>query len=259
MSFPALRALYRTYLDLQNFAPEIQIKLFVRNDLNRRITVDGFVNLTHVQAKSTSIVWRDEDLYALLCRRIRQSDGLMRALGLDQRAGNEAVFARIFPPQVDAGDRKPTTWKWILSRIQDGNGVKSPRNLIDLVNEARKAQIQTEERGDRKKRRTGALIEAESLKIALGSLSELRVNDTLFAENKKLAGNIRAFKGEKAEQTRETIALILRKKGTAVDEVIGALMEVGFVQEVGSSFRISMLYRAGLQIKQGKAFTDDED
>lgn len=48
---PALRALLRTFLDLNEFK-NIRLKLFVRNDLFRRITGSSFVNLTHVNAKT---------------------------------------------------------------------------------------------------------------------------------------------------------------------------------------------------------------
>jgi hypothetical protein len=58
---PALRALLRTYLDLQAF-PRVPLKLFVRNDLFRRIIEGGFVNLTHINARKIEIVWDEDDL-----------------------------------------------------------------------------------------------------------------------------------------------------------------------------------------------------
>jgi hypothetical protein len=48
-----------------------------------------------------------------------------------------------------SGSRKPKTWQWILTRIRDGNGIKPPRNLIDLINKARDAQARREEREGR--------------------------------------------------------------------------------------------------------------
>lgn len=57
---PALRALFRTYLDLQPYV-RVRLKLFVRKDLFRRIIAGGFVNLTHVNARKIEIIWDDDD------------------------------------------------------------------------------------------------------------------------------------------------------------------------------------------------------
>ena len=69
---PALRALLRTYLDMLDF-PKIKLKLFLRRDLFRRIIAGGFVNLTHVNARKFEIIWDEEDLLNLLCRRIQET------------------------------------------------------------------------------------------------------------------------------------------------------------------------------------------
>jgi hypothetical protein len=69
---PALRALLRTYLDMLDF-PKVKLKLFLRRDLFRRIIAGGFVNLTHVNARKFEIIWDEEDLLNLLCRRIREN------------------------------------------------------------------------------------------------------------------------------------------------------------------------------------------
>jgi len=47
---PALRALFRTYLDLLEF-DRLRLKIFVRKDLFRKIIQGGFVNLTHINAR----------------------------------------------------------------------------------------------------------------------------------------------------------------------------------------------------------------
>ena len=112
---PALRALLRTYLDMLDF-PRIKLKLFLRRDLFRRIISGGFVNLTHVNARKFEIIWDEEDLLNLLCRRIRENKEFCSALGITEVA-NKAVFDNIFPAQVDVGKRKPQTWTWIMRRI----------------------------------------------------------------------------------------------------------------------------------------------
>src|SRR5690606_29954733 len=69
VEIPSLRALFRSYLDILDF-PRIRLKLFVRRDLFRRIIEGGFVNLTHVNARKIEVIWDEEDLLNLLCRRI---------------------------------------------------------------------------------------------------------------------------------------------------------------------------------------------
>ncbi len=107
---PALRALLRSYLDLQPF-DRVRLKLFLRRDLFRRVTAGGFVNLTHVNARRTDISWDDEDLFALLHRRFLENVDFIRALGSPTEPA--AVFDAVFPAKVDPGSRKPMTWTWI--------------------------------------------------------------------------------------------------------------------------------------------------
>lgn len=132
METPALRALLRTYLDLLEF-DRIKLKLFVRKDLFRKVVHGGFVNLTHVNAKRLDIVWDEEDLKALLCNRIRRDEDFMKRMQIEGPLSDDQIFNLLFPAQIDAGPRKPTTWSWMMSRIRDGNDTKPPRNLVDLV------------------------------------------------------------------------------------------------------------------------------
>ena len=76
---PILRALLRTYLDLLAY-PRLKLKLFVRNDLFRKIIQGGFVNLTHVNARKIEIIWDEEDLLNLFSRRVRESSDFSAAL-----------------------------------------------------------------------------------------------------------------------------------------------------------------------------------
>ena len=106
---PALRALFRTYLDLQAY-DHIKLKLFVRNDLYRKIIRGGFVNLTHINAKRVQIIWHPEDLHALLCRRIRECPDFLQCLGFSEETKDEELFSTVFPPQVDVGEKKSSAW-----------------------------------------------------------------------------------------------------------------------------------------------------
>lgn len=255
---PVLRALFRTYLDMQEFH-RVKLKLFVRRDLFRRIISGGFVNLSHINARKIEIVWDEADLLSLLHKRVRLSPVFMTNAGLSQAATAEEVFYRIFPEKVDAGDRKPTTWVWMMGRIRDGNHVKPPRNLIDLALKAREAQIRREDReptvttGDRERRNGGSsLISAEALKRGLDALSAQRVEDTLLAEAGENAYLIELFRNGKAEHNESTLAEVL---GSDYPKGVTYLIEIGFLEKAGPTYKIPMLYRGGLNITQGKAFS----
>lgn len=192
---PALRALLRTYLDLQAFN-HIRLKLFVRRDLFSRVVEGGFVNLTHVNARKVEIVWDQEDLFDLLCRRIEENRELMSELDLADKPREEA-FNAVFPDQVDPGERKPTTWNWMMSRIRDGNGIAPPRNLIDLASKAQDAQQRREAREERQYVSGEPLVGSDSLKRGLSALSSERVQDTLLAEAGEYADTSRASATER--------------------------------------------------------------
>jgi hypothetical protein len=252
---PALRALMRTYLDMLAY-PRIRLKLFVRNDLFRKIIQGGFVNLSHVNARKIEIVWEEEDLLNLFARRVRDSTDFVEAAGLRGLSDRE-IFDKIFPKQVDHGLRKPTTWTWIMSRIRDGNRIKPPRNLIDLIMKSREAQLRAEDRNPRQYSRDQVMIEPDAVRRAHRGLSDQRVQDTLLAEAADFAPTIESFRNGKAEHDVHSIAQLLAVPEANVRTIIKPLLEMGFLEEVGESFKVPMLYRDGLQITQGKAFSSD--
>ncbi len=256
---PALRALLRTYLDLSEFT-HITLKLFVRKDLFRRIIEGGFVNLTHVNARKVEIVWDEEDLYDLLCRRMRESASFIAALGLGPDASDDDIFYAVFPRQVDPGSRRPTTWNWMLARIRDGNGIAPPRNLIDLVKKAQDAQMRKEERaaGEFDPSSGTGLIQSDAIKRGLAALSTERVEDTLLAEAGEYAQLIERFREGRAEHNEESLRETLAVGDGNLRDEIQPLLEIGFLEQTGETFKIPMLYRGGLAITQGKAFAPDE-
>jgi hypothetical protein len=249
---PALRALFRTYLDLLEFE-HLRLKLFVRRDLFRKITKGGFVNLTHMNARKVEIVWDEEDLLNLLCRRIRERQALLDELGL-AGASNVQLFARLVPEQIDPGERRPTSWKWIMSRIRDGNDIKPPRNLIDLVSKSREAQLRSEDREPREYSPDHPIITAESIRRGLTRLSAERVEDTLLAEAGDAAPIIERFRGGKSEYDDASLAAILGAPIANIATAVKPLVDIGFLEPVGGTYKVPMLYRDGLEIIQGKAF-----
>lgn len=254
---PALRALLRTYLDLLEF-DRLRLKLFVRRDLFRKIVGGGFVNLTHINARKREIVWDEADLLNLLAIRIRDNKEFVAAIGANDLT-DEQLFYRLFPGKVDQAERKPTSWNWIMSRIRDGNDVKPPRNLIDLANLAREEQIRAETRASTTMISGNALIAADSLRGAHERLSTQRVEDTLLAESAAdTARLIERFRKSKSEHNLDTLSSTLGLKDEELQAAIRQLIEIGFLESLRSSWKVPMLYRDGLDIRQGKAFAPDQ-
>lgn len=251
IEIPALRALFRTYLDLLEF-DRIRMKLFVRRDLFGRIVEGGFVNLTHVNARKVDVIWDEEDLMNLLCRRIRQNDRFMALTGIKGKS-DQQVFDVLFPQQIDQGSRKPATWVWMMGRIRDGKHVKPPRNLIDLVSMAKDAQLRKEEREERQYSADLPLIEPDAVRKALSQLSVQRVQDTLLAEAKSEAPLIEKFRRAKAEHNEASICQLLGLDSTDGQKKIRQLVELGFLEESSGNFKVPMLYRGGLEITQGRS------
>ena len=248
---PALRALFRSYLDLLEF-PHLRLKLFVRNDLFRKITQQGFVNLTHVNARKVDIIWDEEDLLNLLCQRIKENPIVVKKLQLENK-NNKEIFNAIFPDQVIPGTKRPTTWNWIMERVRDGNNIKPPRNLIDLIIKSRAAQLRKEDRDKRVFSKNLAVIEGDSLQRGLSHLSSERVGDTLLAETGDLSQIIELFRDGKAEHNVRTLSQLLNVEDQELSALIKSLIEIGFIEQVRDAYKIPMLYRDGLNITQGKA------
>ena len=254
---PALRALLRTYLDLLEF-DRLRLKLFVRRDLFRKIVAGGFVNLTHINARKREIVWDEADLLSLLTARIRDNKEFIAKIGAEG-LGDEELFYRLFPNKVDQAERKPTSWSWIMSRIRDANDVKPPRNLIDLANLAGEEQKRAESRSPTTLTLGQPFIAPESLRNAHVRLSTQRVEDTLLAESAAdTARLIERFRKSKSEHNLETLGVTLGLEGEDLNSAIRQLIEIGFLEELRSSWKVPMLYRDGLEIRQGKAFAVDQ-
>lgn len=153
----------------------------------------------------------------------------------------------------------------MMSRIRDGNGVRPPRNLIDLVRKAQEEQLRREERSKTEYEPGHPIISSDALKKGLGRLSTERVQDTLLAEaGEEAALWIEKFRDGRAEHNRDTIAATVGRSPEDLAEPVRILKDLGFLEPIGATFKVPMLYRAGLNITQGKAFAplevaSDED
>ena len=253
IEIPALRALLRAYLDFMAL-DRLRLKLFVRTDLFRKLIQDGFVNLTHVNARKFEIIWDDDDLLALIAQRVRKSGEFMQMFGITN-ANDHELFTLIFPERLEARKNAPNTWRWMLSQIRDGNGVKSPRNLIDLMVLAQQEQLRREQRSPRKYASETPMIEIDSIRKALARLSARRIEDTLLAEyGKDVQRAIQAFKNNYSDHNLSSLSRLFGFDPADARMAAEVLNDIGFFEQEGDIYRVPDLYRPGLNITHGKAF-----
>jgi hypothetical protein len=231
-------------------------KLFFRTDLFEVVSATGFRELTHVRDRtSPPIRWNQDHLLRMILERfafnpdVRQVYRFTKESIQDPGERKEAYF-RLFPKQIDAGSRRPDSWTWICGRIRDGNNIQTPRDLHALVKYAVDDQRERLSLGD--DTATPELILSSSIKVGLARLSTDKVTGTLLAENPDVAAPIRAFRKQKAEQNAESLENLLGSEWGAQAE---RLVKIGLLEKIGTSWKVPFLYRDGLEITQGAAFS----
>ena len=255
----ALRALIVAYKDFMGH-PELRIKLLFRTDLfDQVVTNTGFRELTHVQDRtSPPISWDADRLLHMIMERFAFNESIREKYGftkesIQDREMRELLFLSIFPNQVDVGKRKPNTWNWMLSRIRDGNSVRTPRDLHMLIQNAARRQSEILSLGGSEN--AEELISSSAIKTGLAQLSSDKLQTTLIAENPDLANDILAFIKQKAEHNEESLNLLL---GSDWRQITARLVRIGLLEEVANAWKVPLLYRDGLEVIQGAAFDREE-
>src|SRR5215204_3748398 len=127
-----------------------------------------------------------------------------------------------------------------MSRVADGNGVKPPRNLIDLMQKAQEEQRRREGRAPTTYEAGRPIIGSDALKKGLARLSSGRVEDTLLAEAGEHAYLIEKFRSAKAEHNEASLAQTLDINEDDVTEKARILIELGFLERVGTNYKVPM-------------------
>jgi hypothetical protein len=97
----ALRALFRAYNDMSAHS-HIDLKIFVRNDLWRRITEGGFSEASHI-TRTVDIVWDAKGLLNLIIRRLLNNAEILehykinKGLVLSDFTSQEQLLKKVFP------------------------------------------------------------------------------------------------------------------------------------------------------------------
>ncbi|MEW9700699.1 hypothetical protein [Paenibacillus sp. SI8] len=256
----AIRALFKVYLDLLSHL-NISIKIFIRNDIWNRVSETGFREASHI-TRSVTLTWDDQSLMNLLIRRVLKNPQLVTYYKVQPeeilRNNNEQqnLFYKIFPDQVESGEKKPKTFDWMLSRTYDGHKQSAPRELIHLLSSAREVQLRYLENGN-KEPIGDALFERSAIKEALPEVSRVRLKQTFYAEYPKYQPYLEKLSGEKTEQTQKNLSYIWGIDEQDALTIAQELVEIGFFEFRGTkqypTFWVPFLYRDSLSLVQGSA------
>jgi Helicase conserved C-terminal domain len=248
---------FRVYLDF-NALDHIKLKVFLRSDIWSRIVDSGFREASHV-TKVVTLTWPSNSLLNLIIKRILNNKALVDELKVDPSKvlasfdAQHELFYQLFPTQVDQGQKKPSTLDWIVSRCADGTDKTAPREVIHLLNCLREQEIARLEQGFPQ---ASVLFDRSVFKLALPTVSEARLVQTLFAEYPECKDWISKLKGEKTEQTLESLGHIWAVT-TVNERRAEMLVQIGFFQRRGSrdnpTFWVPFLYRDALEMIQGLA------
>lgn len=258
----ALRALFKYYLDTKQLS-SIRPKIFLRTDIWRDIVKDGFREASHLE-RTLTITWKSEDILNLVVRRLLSNQKITEFYGVDRDVvlgdaeKQSALFYRVCPLQVDSGPNKPETLKWLITRTSDASKASAPRELIHMLNELRNEQIKKLERGD-KLPPENRLFEQTSFKDALPSVSQTRLEQTLYAEYARLKPFIEKLRERRATQSLQSLTELWSLDDTAALKIIGELEEAGFLEKFGRMWRVPFLYRPALNLVQGAVETGDDE
>jgi hypothetical protein len=254
----ALRALFKCYLDTLEY-PNIRLKIFLRNDIWRKITEGGFREASHI-TRQLEISWSNSALLNLVVTRLQRNYPVLEYCGYlagevlnlhEQRA----LFDAIVPDKIDVG-KNPDTFEWILGRAKDGTGTVAPREVIHLLSETRDAQIKKLERGEPEPPGT-ELFTRLAFREAAVVVSQVRLVQTIYAEYPEVRPLIELLRGEKTLQRPLSLAEIWDMSESDAREKADRLVEIGIFERRGErrlpEYWIPFLYRPALESVQGSA------
>ncbi|WP_146755369.1 hypothetical protein [Arthrobacter sp. AQ5-05] len=255
----ALRALFKCYLDLQSHQ-SIVLKIFLRNDIWNKIVDGGFREASHI-TRHLTISWSQPSLLNLVVSRMLNSPSLLEYVNQDaDEIRPKAVLQRKFfdslvPDKIDVGNN-PSTFEWILGRVQDGTKTIAPREVIHLLTETKSSQIAMLERGEDEPPRR-ELFTRMAFREALPTVSKVRLQQTIYAEFDDVKPWLEELNSEKADQYPESLSRIWKVDLELALQRAKRLVDVGVFEPRGTKaaprYWVPFLYRPELAVIQGKA------
>lgn len=258
----ALRALFKAYRDIEDL-DAISLKIFLRDDIWKRITDEGFRESSHI-TRTTTISWSPQSLLNLIILRAITNSQIAEEYHVNadaierSHAEQRSLYYKMFPEQVDIGEKQSDTFDWILNRVRDGLGNAAPREVIHFHNEVVNCEKESISIGAQKIESPNIFSRA-SIKTATAEVSKVKIEQNLFAENAHLKQYIQKLDGNKAEQSLETLANLLGKSIEETKLIAAELVSVGFFEQRAARdegiYKIPFIYRPYLRVTQGKAFS----
>jgi archaellum biogenesis ATPase FlaH len=257
----ALRALFKVYRDIEEYQ-SIRLKIFLRDDIWKRITEEGFREASHI-TRYTTIAWQMSKLLNLIVIRALDSIELVQAYNVqvdEVKADYQKqrdFYYKLFPAQVDIGEKQSETFDWIANRVKDGFGNIAPRELIHFYNEVLRQELREKAIGNNKIE-DGNLVSRQAIKNSLFEVSKAKVEQNLYAENSHLKKYISSLENQKAELDIKSLSSVWEIPEKETESVAMSLAEIGFFEQriakMEKIFKIPFLYRPYLNIIQGKSY-----
>jgi hypothetical protein len=176
----------------------------------------------------------------------------MDALGRDRRAiledasEQEKLFHEVFPPTMEAGK----TLDWVVENTRDGLLQNTPRNVIQLMNGARVAEIGSIQRGENSS--SPSLVSRRSVIEGMHQTSDKHLDLTFGGEYPEAKGWLETLRGGQPRYALQDLASAWQ---VPEDEALNRarfLHQIGGFLKEGSEasplFSIPMLFRAALNV-----------
>ena len=257
----ALRALFKTYRDVEDL-DAIFLKIFLRDDIWKKITDDGFRESSHI-TRTTTIKWSHQGLLNLIVNRILRNKVIgdeykvVSAEVSNDQARQFDLYYKLFPEQVDVGEKQSQSFDWILNRVRDGLGNIAPREFIHFYNEVLNNQKMADHIGASKAEGAN-IFSRQAIKDATLEVSKVRIEQNLFAEYATLKPYILALEKSKAEHKLDTLGRIWNTSLDETKRIAAELVAIGFFENRAAKdegvYKVPFMYRPYLEITQGKAF-----
>ena len=232
-----------------NFScPNLRIKIFLRDDVLDFISSDGFTAFTHISDRcSSTMTWSKDELLLLIVKRLSAIEELQKYYSIDNTKIDyfeyrENVFNRVFPEKIGKTD----TMDWIYINCGDGNGVVTPRDIIDFFRYAKTEQLRAYKINPKEQDK---LIGENYFKIALKELSKHKKTTFLFAEFPHLKNAFIKFDGGFSEYDVGSLKELLQEENTKILEDLKSIGFIKYIPKTGT-YKIPIIWRKGLNIRR---------
>lgn len=248
-----IEGLFLTLIDFQSRYSNIKLKIFVRSDIWSEL---NFVNKSHLADKQVKLEWNSYDLKRMIVKRGCLNDKIKEYVrvegGIQDIEGRiDEVFDLLFAKKPYSGSREALTINHMIDRIEDGQGGRYPRELINFCNEA----VNSEKETMRISGVSGSMppvITGNSILKAFPVVSKNKVQ-TYLSEFGALREHFKRFEGQtKATFTKAELIDLMRGLQPEGDDMLRQLYETGILRPNTSSiiasanYEVPRLFRIGL-------------